>query len=254
MCTLLFALDAHPRYRVVLAANRDEFHARPARGAGFWAEAPEVFAGRDLQACGTWFGVTLAGRWAALTNIRDPKDIRPGAPSRGELVAEFLRGGAPAEAYVRGLAGERYAGFNLVVCDEEGAWYLSNRAGGPRRLGPGVYGVSNALLDVPWPKVERGKAGLRALLEREEIGAEALLGLLADRGAAPDAALPDTGVGLALERALSPLFIDMPGYGTRASTAMLVETGGYVVCRELATSPGAIPGGASVGFQARPRG
>lgn len=241
MCTLLFAVDAHPRYRLVVAANRDEFYARPTAQAGWWADAPGVLAGRDLQAGGTWLGVTRAGRWAGLTNVRDPSDVRVGAPSRGALVADFLRGDVPPEAYLRSIAHARYAGFNLVVGDLGGAWYMSQKSGVPERLGPGVYGVSNARLDTPWPKVERGKAGLRALLARPEIGADALLDLLADPTRAADDALPDTGVGLELERALSPLFIAMPGYGTRSSTALRVEVGGAASLREATVRPGAPP-------------
>lgn len=253
MCTLLFAVDAHPRYRLVVAANRDEFYGRPTAAAHWWPDAPQVLAGRDLQAGGTWLGVARDGRWAALTNVRDPRDIRPGAPSRGALVAEFLRGDAPADAYLRSIAPGRYQGFNLVAGDPDGVWYLSQKEDAPRRLAPGVYGVSNAQLDTPWPKVERGKAGLRALLGRAEIGADELLALLADRSPAADEALPDTGVGLELERALSPLFIAMPGYGTRSSTALVVEAGGAVRLRELTVRPGAEPDAVEVGFVAPQR-
>lgn len=253
MCTLLFAVDAHPRYRLVVAANRDEFYARPTEAVRWWPDAPDVLAGRDLQAGGTWLGVTRGGRWAALTNIRDPKDVRVGAPSRGALVAEFLRGDAPPEDYLRAIEARRYPGFNLVVGDADGTWYLSQRSDALRRLEPGVYGVSNGLLGAPWPKVERGEASLRALLARPEIGAGELLALLADPTPAADAELPDTGVGLALERALSPLFVAMPGYGTRSSTALLIEVGGQALLRELSVRPGAQPDVVEVGFVARGR-
>lgn len=253
MCTLLFAVDSHPRYRLVVAANRDEFYARPTAAAGWWDDAPDVLAGRDLQAGGTWLGVTRGGRWAALTNIRDPKDVRVGAPSRGALVAEFLRGDAPPADYLRAIEAARYAGFNLVVGDAEATWYLSQRSDAPRRLAPGVYGVSNGLLGDPWPKVERGKASLRALLARPEIVAEALLSLLADASPAADAELPDTGVGLALERALSPLFVEMPGYGTRSSTALTIEVGGAALLRERSVRPGAQADAVEVRFVARAR-
>lgn len=247
MCTLLFAIEAHPRYPLVVAANRDEFYARPTAAARWWPEAPWIFAGRDLQAGGTWMGVTRSGRWAALTNVRDPRADRRAAPSRGALVADFLREDAPAEAYLRSIDRDRYVGFNLVVGGPDGAWYLSNQEAGPRPLGPGVYGVSNARLDTPWPKVARGKAELRGLLALPELSVDGLLALLADPTPAPDEALPDTGVGLALERALSPLFIATPGYGTRSSTALLVDAAGRVVCHEQ-TSPGANAGSAEAGF------
>lgn len=249
MCTLLFASELHPRYPLVVAANRDEFYGRPTAPAGWWPEAPQVFAGRDLQAGGTWFGVTRGGRWAALTNVRDPSDRSPRARSRGELVAGFLLGAAPAGEYLAGVAGPQYAGFNLVVGDEAGVWYMSNQSGHPRRLGPGLYGLSNAGLDTPWPKVVRGKGGLAGLLAGEAIEVGAIMRLLADRTIAPDAALPDTGVGLELERALSPLCIAMPGYGTRVSTAMLVGADGWTLCREQATVPGPHPAVAEVRFR-----
>lgn len=250
MCTLLFAVDVHPRHSLVVAANRDEFYARPTAPAGWWPEAPQVFAGRDLQAGGTWLGVTREGRWAALTNVRDPADVRLNARSRGELVAEFLRGSAPPGAYAAALEGPRYAGFNLVVGDASGVWYMSNKTSdGPRRLGPGVYGISNAGLDTPWPKVVRGKAGLAGLLAAGSVEVEAIMRLLADATPAPDAALPDTGVGLELERALSPLCIAMPGYGTRVSTAVLVGRDGWTLCREQATVPGPHPAIAEVKFR-----
>lgn len=253
MCTLLFATGVHPRYRLVLAANRDELYARPTASARWWSDAPQVFAGRDLLAGGTWFGVTRSGRWAALTNIRDPSDIRVDAPSRGALVADFLRGDAPCEAYLRARvpALGRYAGFNLVVGDAGGAWYLSNREAAPRPLAPGVYGVSNAQLDTPWPKVVRGKAGLQRLLAGEEIDLSALLAVISDRTPAPDEALPDTGVGLAIERVLSPLFIASSGYGTCCQTALRVDSEGWTELREVTTRPGEPSSSAQVGFRAR---
>jgi uncharacterized protein with NRDE domain len=250
VCTLLFAVEVHPRYPLVVAANRDEFYGRPTAPARWWADAPWIFGGRDLSAGGTWMGVTRGGRWAALTNVRDPRAERAGAPSRGSLVADFLREDAPPAAYLRSIAAGRYVGFNLVVGDADGAWYLSNQEDdGPRPLAPAVYGVSNAGLDTPWPKVERGKAELRGLLALPEPSVEGLLALLADPTPAADAELPDTGVGLALERALSPLFIATPGYGTRSSTALLVDAGGFVVCHERQTGPGANAVSAEAGFR-----
>ena len=229
MCLILLAHRAHPLYRLVVAANRDEFYARPTAPAAFWTDAPHVLAGRDLQGGGTWMGVTRAGRFAAVTNYREVAPPPPDAPSRGELPGGFLRGDQAPEAYLRSLevrAGA-YAGFNLLVGDGEALGYLSNRGGVARMLAPGVYGVSNALLDTPWPKVERGKAGLREVLaEGGEIDPDALLRLLAESEPAPDALLPDTGVGRERERVLSSLFIASPGYGTRASTVLLVRHDG----------------------------
>ncbi len=238
MCTLLFAWQVDPARPLIVAANRDEFHARPTAAASTWprdaeADAPEIVAGRDLQAGGTWLGVTREGRFAALTNVREPLVAPPpGARSRGGLVAEFLRGRAAPGEYLAGLAPDTYAGFNLVVGDRSSLWYLSNRSGPARALGPGVYGVSNAALDTPWPKVRRGRENLARLVAAGEASPEAVLALLADRAPAPDAELPDTGVGLVMERVLSPLCVVSPGYGTRSSTALTIHRDGVVEFRE----------------------
>lgn len=240
MCTLLFAWQVDPARPLIVAANRDEFHARPTAAASTWPrddkdddDAPEIVAGRDLQAGGTWLGVTREGRFAALTNVREPFVAPPpGARSRGGLVAEFLRGRAAPGEYLAGLAPDAYAGFNLVVGDRSSLWYLSNRSGPARALGPGVYGVSNAALDTPWPKVRRGRENLARLVAAGAASPEAVLALLADRAPAPDAELPDTGVGLVMERVLSPLCVVSPGYGTRSSTALTIHRDGVVEFRE----------------------
>ncbi len=155
MCLILFAYKIHTEYPLVLAANRDEFFDRPTDPAGFWADAPKIFAGRDLRGGGTWLGVTTAGRVAAVTNFRDRSEFGPAMRSRGLLTREFLSGSQPVESYLQVLAGEgqRYRGFNLLVADQDGLGYFSNRQGQPRQLGPGLYGLSNHLLDTPWPKV-----------------------------------------------------------------------------------------------------
>ena len=241
MCLILLAHEEHPRYRLVVAANRDEFHARPTAPADWWADAPDVLAGRDLRGGGTWMGVSLDGRWAAVTNYRDPAGERAGAPSRGELVGDFLRGRESPAEYLSRLgprAGE-YNGFNLLVGEPGTVLWLSNRADGQRALAPGVHGVSNHLLDTPWPKVERGKRALGALLREPRLDAEPMLDLLLDRTVAADHELPDTGVGLTLERALSTMFISTPEYGTRSSTALLVDHDGGVLFVERTHLPDA---------------
>ncbi|HEV2148447.1 MAG TPA: NRDE family protein [Longimicrobiaceae bacterium] len=229
MCLILLALDARPDYPLVVAANRDEFYTRPTAPAGWWDDAPGVLAGRDLRGGGTWMGVSRGGRFAAVTNYRDTLPVSPDAPSRGHLVGGFLRGGEAPEAYLRALEGRagEYAGFNLLVGEGGRLWYFGNRGGEPpRELVPGVYGVSNALLDTPWPKVERGKAGLRAILGGGgPVDPEALFRLLWDAEPAADPLLPDTGVGIELERVLSSPFIRSPEYGTRASTVLLAGRG-----------------------------
>lgn len=242
MCLILLAHDAHPRHRLVVAANRDEFYERPAAPAGWWEDAPEVLAGRDLRGGGTWLGVTRAGRFAAVTNFRETVPPAPDAPSRGHLVGGFLRGRSAPDAYLRALAGraDGYAGFNLLVGEGDELRYFGNRGGAERRLAPGVYGLSNALLDTPWPKVERGRAGLAAALAGDgDVDPEALFRVLWDAEPAPDARLPDTGVGLERERMLSSPFIRGPEYGTRASTVLLVGRDGRVRFVERTVTPGA---------------
>lgn len=233
MCLILFAYRAHPEYRLVIAANRDEWFRRPTAAAGFWADAPEIFAGRDLEQRGTWLGVTTTGRFAAITNFRDPANQRPDAPSRGHLVSDFLRARVTPAAYLERLRPDAgaYNGFSLLVADGASLCFFSNREGAIRSLAPGVYGLSNDLLDVPWPKVRTGKDRLARELEGR-LDADALLALLDDDGIAPDHELPRTGVGVEWERRLSSLRVRADGYGTRSSTALLIGAGGGVTFAE----------------------
>lgn len=229
MCLILFAQDAHPEYPFVFAGNRDEFYGRPTASADYWDEAPHVLGGRDLQAGGTWLGITRHGHWATVTNVRDQMSHRDDAPSRGQLVAEYLKSEPDPEAYLQALSAkaDRYNGFNVLLGTTEETFYFSNRNGAPRRVEPGVHGMSNAQLDDPWPKVERGTTRLQAVLE-EEVTPEHLFNILADREPAPDDELPDTGVGKNTERMLSPPFIETEEYGTRSSTVILVDRSGTV--------------------------
>lgn len=239
MCLILLAWQSHPDYPLVVAANRDEFFARPTAPAGWWPDAPQVLAGRDLQGGGTWMGVTRNGRFAALTNYRDPDAFQEGMASRGELVAAFLRGDEAPEAYLQAVAQRLpdYNPFNLLVGDRHGLWYLGSREHAPPRpLAPGVYGLSNHLLDTPWPKVQRAKSALatalQALPERTP-----LFDLLRDRRHAPDAELPRTGVSLEWERLLSAAFVHSPDYGTRSATVLLLEHGGDALLEEVGFGP-----------------
>lgn len=227
--------------RYVIIANRDESLARPAEPLHEWASG--ILAGRDRLAGGTWIGVAPAARRIAMvTNVRDPADLRAAESnerSRGALVTDYLLGSSDAGAFVE--AARRYGdmrGFNLVAIDARGAFWSSNRGGESSRLTPGVHGVSNALLDTPWPKVLRATAALRA--QRAPLAPGSLFAILADEQRADDAALPDTGVGLALERVLSPIRIVAPGYGTRCSTLVLVH-GGTVTMIERTLAP--VPSG-----------
>jgi uncharacterized protein with NRDE domain len=228
MCLLMLAWQAHPRYRLVVAANRDEYHARAAAPLGKWASPESILAGRDLKAQGTWLGVDRHRRFGVVTNFRELQRPRPDAPSRGELIPHYLGGTAGAEQFLGALApgGEEYSGFNLLLTDEHSLWYGSNRATPfARPLGAGVYGLSNELLDTPWPKVTRVRAGFNAWLAAHPAAPiEDLFALLADRTQAPDASLPaDAHLTLEWRRALSSPFVLHPDYGTRCSTVLLQE-------------------------------
>jgi uncharacterized protein with NRDE domain len=238
MCLILVAWQAHPDYALVVAANRDEFYARPAKAVHWWTDAPQVLAGRDMADVigepGTWMGVTGNGRFAALTNYRAPSEKRTDARSRGELVDRYLRGDIDPETYLRGLVRNcgAYNGFNLLASDLRELWWFSNRApsGQPERLNPGLYGLSNALLDTPWPKV-RSRVGALAETLAADTGAtgasaERYLDLLADERQAASFELPQTGVSPEWERLLSSAFIRSPSYGTRASTVLRVRHDG----------------------------
>lgn len=227
MCLLLLAVQKHPEYKLVLAANRDEYYDRPTAPAAFWDEASHLLGGKDLRAGGTWLGITRQGRIAAITNYRDPATIRTNAPSRGKLVSDFLLGDESPLEYLDNLAREkdRYDGFNLVVGVMDQLYWFSNRGeGGPRELSPGIYGLSNRLLDTPWPKVTRSKDAMADLLSGQKIpSSEKLFQMLLDPTIANDDQLPDTGVGMEWERILSPIFITSPTYGTRSSTIILID-------------------------------
>jgi len=239
MCLLFIAIDARPRYPLVIAANRDEFYDRPTAPLGFWEDAPHVLAGRDGVAGGTWLGITRNGRWAAVTNVREARAMTP-ERSRGHLVSDFLRGDEPAAHYAETVLrrGDDYAGFNLVVGDGPAAFHCSNRQPTVTRLRSGVYGLSNHLLDTPWPKLVRGKERFAQRVSGEgPLEEEALFGVLAHRERPPDDALPDTGVGLETERVLSSAFIAVEGYGTRSSTVLTLDRDGQVTMTERRFPP-----------------
>lgn len=240
MCLILFSLGYHPGYPLVVAANRDESYDRPAEPIGFWKHAPRIAGGRDLRAGGTWLGITRDGRWAALTNYRRAKSWSEDAPSRGHLVCNYLEGELPPEDYLERLAptAQDYNGFNLLLGDRNGLWYFSNRDDGPRRVTAGVHGLSNHLLDTPWPKVQMGKLALQSLdTQAVPEMTNALLAALSKREVPPDSELPDTGVGQAQERVLSPPFISAEHYGTRMSTVLLVDDQGNVTMEEHTFGP-----------------
>ena len=246
MCLILLALDAHPDYPLVVAANRDEFYQRPTAAADFWTDAPTVIAGRDLLEGGTWLGLDRRGRFAAVTNYRQGRREAAAPRSRGHLVRDFLISSAEPLEYLRGAEGDadRYNGFNLLAGDLHTLGYFSNRHGRPRVLPPGVYGLSNHLLDTAWPKVTSGKSTLAALLRRGEPQlTEALLELLADSSRPSDDLLPETGIGRDWERLLSSAFIVSDGYGTRSSTVVLVGRDRRALFVERSFGPEGAPAG-----------
>ncbi len=241
MCLILVAWQQHPEFPLVVAANRDEYFNRPTAPAAFWADHPQVLAGRDLVGGGAWLGITREGRFAALTNFRDPGRHNPRAPSRGRLVADFLCNETDIDAYLASLSPERYNGFNLLLCDGLRLVAFSNVSGERHELAPGIYGLSNALLDTPWPKVGAGKTALEAALAHlpDEHG---LWALLRDDRPYPDAALPATGIPLEWERLLSAAFVSAPNYGTRSSTLLTFSAGGIATFDEQGWLPGGIAG------------
>jgi uncharacterized protein with NRDE domain len=244
MCLIVFAWRVVPSVPLIAAANRDEFYARATAPAALWPEHPHVFAGRDLQAGGSWMGITQppgaqgSSRFAAITNIRAPSEHKDDAPSRGHLVADFLAGDMSPQDYIDSIrsGAVAYNGFNLVLGDRDTLIWFSNKGDADPRNGkplePGVYGLSNALLDAPWPKVLKTKAQFASLLC---LGApdDAYFEMLADTTPAPDMRLPETGVPLDTERLLSAVRIESPSYGTRTSTVVKLYEHAPAVLHEV---------------------
>jgi uncharacterized protein with NRDE domain len=225
MCLIFFSLNNHPKYKLIVAANRDEFYNRRTTPMDFWSDAPQIVGGRDLEASGTWMAMNRNGKISLVTNYRDPAHINPKAPSRGQLVSDYLLNGDSPDQYLSKILPhvKQYNGFNLLVGNTDKLWYLSNYGNGIQALKPGLYGLSNHLLDTPWPKVERGKEKFKSILDSQILTPEILFELLHDESRAEDQNLPDTGIGLERERALSSMFIRTNGYGTRCSTVVLID-------------------------------
>lgn len=239
MCLITLAWRPGHAQPLVVAANRDEFYARPSAALAEWQDAPTVIAGRDLEAGGTWLGITRNGRFAALTNIRDLQ-LPAGLRSRGELPAKFLQGSLSPGDYIQALKthGADYSGFNLLVGDGQQLCYYHSTSGEARTLSAGIYGLSNAELDSPWPKVDYAKQALTQVLESPQP--RALLELLSDNHRPDDSALPDTGVGIATERLLGSAFIASQTYGTRASTALITDAEGHWQMTERSFGPNGV--------------
>ena len=221
MCLVVIAWQQHPEFPLIVAGNRDEFHARPTEDARWWADQPDIVGGRDLQAGGTWLALHRSGRFATVTNFRDAVPPSARFRSRGHLVTEFLRSTADPVDFLQGIDGAAYAGFNLLVGDGESLACLSNRADGPQMLAPGIYGLSNALLDSPWHKVLRAKAALSELLRRDKINESELFRLLGDRQRAPVDEISSEHLPFDTAHAISAPFIVLPEYGTRCSSVVI---------------------------------
>jgi uncharacterized protein with NRDE domain len=225
MCLIVFAYKSHPKYKFIFAANRDEFYNRPSEQADYWKDNSELLAGKDLQAGGTWMGITKQGRFAAVTNYRDLKNIKENAPSRGMLTLDFLNDNISAEKYYKNIKPslQDYNGFNLILGSVDELFYFSTKTHGIKKLDPGIYGLSNATLNTDWPKVKKSRDVLSVLLKNDEIHPWELLSILNDTRKAKEEDLPDTGIGMEWEKILSSIFIQSPKYGTRCSTAVVVD-------------------------------
>ena len=225
MCLIFLSFNQHPDYPLIIAANRDEFYDRPASSIGLWPEYPNILAGKDLTGGGTWLGVTKSGYFAMLTNYRDMANIKANAPTRGKLVLDYLAGEFDASNYLEAIdaSASLYNGYNIILGTLNDPWYYSNQNHEIFRLGTGLYGLSNALLDTKWPKVEIGKENFKQIIERESLDYEAIFSFMYDKTLAPDEKLPDTGIGYEKEKLLSSMFIEFPGYGTRNTTLLVKD-------------------------------
>ncbi len=234
MCLILFAKSAHPSYKLIVLANRDEFHERSSQKAHWWADSNNLLlAGKDLKAGGTWLGINKKGKFGAITNHRDPKNIDPKAPSRGHLLTDFFKESSTS-SYLKKLqtTDKKYNGFNLLIGSVDTLFHYSNISNEIQEVKDGIWGLSNALFDTSWPKVDNGKEKLKKLLTEEKINIDRAFELLKDPTIAKDENLPNTGIGIIKERFLSPICISVPGYGTRTSTILLVDNSNNVYFEE----------------------
>ena len=239
MCLIVFAWDAHPKYKLILAANRDEFYERPTQAAHFWRDYPTILGGRDLKAGGTWMVISKSGRFATVTNYRDPKNILDDRASRGEIPTNFVISDSSPAKYLEDLhthAGD-YNGFNTLISDQQTMLHYSNCQGTPNVITPGIHGLSNSLLDTPWPKVLKAKEKLETLM-KSDFAHDDLLMIMDDRQLAEDHALPETGVSYELEKALSAMCIRTERYGTCCSTALTIDRDGFVSFTEKSYAVG----------------
>jgi uncharacterized protein with NRDE domain len=253
MCLVVVGWQKHADFPLIVAGNRDEFHARPTKKLHFWPDKPDIVGGRDLQAAGTWLALHVNGRFATVTNYRDAEPPTAGRRSRGHLVTDYLESSDEPLTYLNSIDGEAYAGFNLLVSDGETLAWASNRGDGPRVLPPGVYGLSNALLDSPWHKVTRSKAKLEQLIKENRVNESELLRLLNDRAKAPVDEVETDRLPFRTAHSISAAFIVLPDYGTRSSSVALCDKAGNWRLHERQYDPdGKITGDTTIGVDANP--
>jgi uncharacterized protein with NRDE domain len=242
MCLITFAYQSHPKYDLILAGNRDEFYGRPTRKAQFWDKEgqPNILAGKDLEGGGTWLGLHENGQWGALTNYRDPAIKKEDPPTRGELVLDYLKKGKTAMNYLAEVSkkAKKYNGFNLLLWDQHGFYHYSNQNKKVSRIKPGIHGVSNALLDTSWPKLDSAKSQMEDIIHAKKFDKEQLFELLLDETKAADDELPLTGIPKDLEKAVSSIFIKTEQYGSRCSTVLLIDKEGNIDFTERRFEPG----------------
>lgn len=255
MCLVVIAYRACPDYPLIVAANRDEFHARPTEDAHWWADRPDVLGGRDLQAGGTWLAVQRNGRFATVTNYRDAELPSGKFLSRGHLITDFLDSELTAIEYLQTIQGDRYSGFNLLVADGETLGYLSNRGAACKSLSPGIYAVANESLDTPWPKVVRSKSALQRLVDANTVNETELFRILNDRNKARSNEVNAHGLPFEKAHALTAPFIVLPDYGTRCSTVLMRDhSGRHRFVEKRFTADGMSSGSSEFSFDAAPTG
>ena len=243
MCLINFHLQKHPTYKLIVAANRDEFYKRPTDKAHFWPDAPSLLAGRDLRQKGTWLGITKEGRFAALTNIRDLSLEGKNKTSRGGIVSEFLTSTLSPVHYLEKISKEKdsYAGFNVLVGHADELFHYNNLENEINEVSPGTHSLSNDTLNTPWPKVSNGRQRLEEyIMNHESLNTTMLFKIMENEEQAPDMELPETGIGIELERKLSASFIKTPDYGTRSSTVLLIDRNNQVTFHERTYKQGTL--------------
>ena len=239
MCLLLIANNSHPNYKLIIGANRDEFYNRPTAQAHFWEDKPTILAGRDLQARGTWLGISETGKIAAVTNFREGLKQKDNVPTRGLLTVNYLDDFLKPADYLSKiiLTANEYNGFNLVLGETENLYYFSNKRNLIEKLENGIYGLSNGLLDSNWPKVLESKIKFQEIMKNTHLSTDDVFKILNDKSVVEDKLLPETGVSKELEKILSAVFIKTEKYGTRCSTVILVDSSNKVQFVERTFNP-----------------